>query len=76
MYQSYINNPMLQNLAKSIISLLLEIGLDFAVFHSINHQLKDQIRTLDLHVQFKVQVREFLAFAGRQSGEQALWYRR
>jgi hypothetical protein len=69
MYQSYINNPMLQNLAKSIISLLLEVGLDFAIFHSINHQLEHQIRTLDLHVQLKVKVRELLAFAGRQGGE-------
>jgi hypothetical protein len=27
-------------------------------------------------VQLKVQIRELLAFAGRQSGEQALWHRR
>jgi len=56
-------------------SLLLEIRLNLAILHSINHQLKDQICALDLHVQLKVQVRELLTFASRQSSEQALWDR-
>ena len=50
--------------------------MDFSVLHSIDHQFENQIRTLDLHVQLKVQIREFLTFASRQSGEQALRHRR
>ena len=60
----------------SYLSTSLKVSLDFPVLHSIDHQLENQIRTLDLHVQLKIQIREFLAFAGRQSGEQALRHRR
>lgn len=56
--------------------MLLELCLHTPILHTVYHQLKDQICTLDLHVQLEVQVREFLAFAGRQSGEQALGHRR
>jgi hypothetical protein len=54
----------------------LKLGLYPAILNAIDHQLEDQIRTLNLHVQLKVKVREFLAFAGRQSGEQTLWHSR
>jgi hypothetical protein len=75
-YQSHDPSFAKQRLASHrIASTSLEVGFYCPVLDSVNNQLEDQIRTLDLHVQLKVQVRELLTFARRQSGEQALRHR-
>lgn len=50
----------------------LKVSLNAPIFHAVNPQLKDQIRRLDLHVQFEIQVVKFDAFRRRQSCEQML----
>lgn len=56
-------------------NILPKFSLYAAVFHTIYNQLEDQVCALNLHVQLEIQVREFLALASRQGGEQALRHR-
>lgn len=51
---------------------LMKLSLHRPVVDAVHSQLKDEIRTLDLHVQLKVQVVELDALRRGEPGEQAL----
>lgn len=50
----------------------MKLSLHRPVVDAVHSQLKDEIRTLDLHVQLKVQVVELDALRRGEPGEQAL----
>ena len=43
---------------------LLKVGLHGAILDTVHSQLEDKVRTLDLHMQLKVQIVELDAFGG------------
>jgi hypothetical protein len=63
------NNQIPGTLGSSEETHLLEFRLDATVFHPINSQLKHQIRALNLHVQFKIEVIELGPLSGSQTRE-------
>lgn len=55
-------------------TISMKFSLHAAIFDAINSQLKDEISTLNFHVQLEVEIVELDTLCCGQAGEECLWH--
>lgn len=52
----------------------MKLCLHATILYTIHSELEDEIGTLDLHVQLKIEIIELDTFRGRQASEKRFWH--